>query len=353
MFSHTVAVLEKLRQTIANGGFPDGKLPSARQLCLRFGIGRGAMAVIVKTLEKEGVLLRTSARKFAIRSPHVKLSASRRILIVTHPYHRCGWGGTLQFQRPVLAREAAHNANMEAEIVVRAFSNLSYEHFQALLRREYGGVLFLELYHPGSVRELLKHRIPVVVSSPETAADIPCCRLDYRDVGRRGAYELIRAGHRRVGLVTGSAEQFIFDEMLRGFRGALAEESVPFAPELVAELDGKYGSPEDEKALAELFARPDRPTGILVARSNRLMAIETFCEAKGWKIPDDLSVIGFDNPAWPGIEAGNLTMLNDASQEIDAEAVRMLGRWIASGERPPDSIRNAVLTCRGSVTLPR
>lgn len=335
MFSKTLTALNRLREDLLAGKFKSPVLPSGRQLCQRYQVGRGAIKVITNILLQEELLYRISEKKLGITSGNIQRSPNK-LLVISHPYLRYGWAGNIAFERQKTVTAAAAERGFEVEFATKEFTNLDYEEFQKLRDQQYSGVLFLELYHRKTVQELQKNHIPVLISGVEENGDLPCCRMDYRQIGRLATYELIRKGHRRIGVITGSLEKFIFQEILRGIKGAMAEEDVVFDPELTAEVTGQYGVVEDEVAVLNLLDNPQPPTGIIALRKNRIMLLQSLCRRRNMNIPQDVSIIGFDTPDWPGIEANDLTMINDDALTLDKIAVNMLINRI-NNVHAPDS----------------
>ncbi len=351
MFNKTQKALTALREDILQKKYAGTELPSARKLCTIYNVGRGAMKVILSELQQEQLLFPLSERKLGINHKHSS-AKKRKLLVISHPFLSYGWAGNISFERKSIVTDAALSRGVEVEFTTKDFINLNYMEFQQLQARHYSGVLFLELYHRETVLELLKNNIPVMISGVEENGDLPCCRLDYRQVGRLAAYELIRQGHQRIGVVTGSLQKFIFQEILRGIRGAMAEEFLTFDPELTAEISGQYGMVEDEVTLLKLLDTPRPPTGIIALRRNRIMLLQNICRQRNINIPQDISIVGFENPDWPGIAANDLTMVNDAILQLDKLTVNMLIDWISTGKAPESMIVAPTLHPGSSIRNP-
>lgn len=118
----------------------------------------------------------------------------------------------------------------------------------------------------------------------------------------RGGYtqaaHLLALGHRRIGIV--SLNPVLRASVLRGagFRTAFAEVGVPFDPEL--DRPGFVGPIESERIVAyeagrDLLSRPDRPTAIICGNDKIAMQIYAAAASLGLSIPQDLSVMGYDD----------------------------------------------------------
>ncbi|WP_438354739.1 LacI family DNA-binding transcriptional regulator [Microbacterium sp. CJ88] len=186
--------------------------------------------------------------------------------------------------------------------------------------------------------------IPVVVVEGDAGSDVPQIRLDNREAQRQAAHHLRGLGHTRVAVVTLP----LTDERARGWVGADAEAAItvdvtrdrlagardvyPDAP-----LWASASSSIDEGVTAgrALFAGPDRPTAVL-AQSDLLAAgVIRAAEEGGLRVPDDVSVTGFDGVVVDGLAPYSLTTLVQPASEKgraagDAVAAMLDGRDAAS-----------------------
>lgn len=111
--------------------------------------------------------------------------------------------------------------------------------------------------------------------------------------GRTATERLLRAGHRRIGLITGQTGVEGASERLRGYRQALASRDIGFDPKLV--YPGNWQPDSGFSGTKVLMAQAAPPTAIFCA--NDLMAVgclEALREL-GLSIPGDVAVIGFDD----------------------------------------------------------
>ena len=104
---------------------------------------------------------------------------------------------------------------------------------------------------------------------------------------------LLSLGHRRIGYISGRAELESSNRRLMGYRAALEKAGIPIDEKLIA--SGDYTTETGIQCARELLSLDHPPTAIFA--SNDQMAIGVFQVAQelGLRIPDDLSVIGFDN----------------------------------------------------------
>ncbi|MCB0199231.1 MAG: LacI family DNA-binding transcriptional regulator [Caldilineae bacterium] len=143
---------------------------------------------------------------------------------------------------------------------------------------------------------------------------------------------LVSLGHRRIGFITGALDLTSGVDRLTGYRQAAANHGLDDDPALVAE--GDYHQPSGHAAAQALLSLPHRPTAIFAANDAMAFgAMEAIREA-GLRIPDDMSVMGFDDtPQAAGVSPA-LTTIRQPLEEMGRQAVQMLLTYIEDPERP-------------------
>jgi LacI family transcriptional regulator len=148
---------------------------------------------------------------------------------------------------------------------------------------------------------------------------------------------LIDLGHRRIGYLTNSDEASSVRERVRGYRRALEEAGIPFRPEDVFTYMTQSGNSEVyEDGVARYFLElPEPATGVCTVNDVAAMALHAAFLRQGQRIPDDISVAGFDG--WlerlPG--GGYLTTAFQDFERIGLLAARLMLDRIESGRREP------------------
>ena len=201
--------------------------------------------------------------------------------------------------------------------------------------------------------------IPVVVIEGDAGEGIPKIGLDNREAQRQAASHLRALGHERVAVVALpvragwergwiDADETITVDVTRE-RLAGAREVFPDAPAFAA-----AGSFIDEGLAAgrELFARPaSRPTAV-IAQSDLLAAgVIRAAEEAGLRVPEDVSVTGFDGVVVDGLAPYQLTTLVQPAAEKGRAAGLAVAAMLAGG--PAASIRFTCVFREGNTTGPR
>ncbi len=166
---------------------------------------------------------------------------------------------------------------------------------QVSRRRPLGVILLFSSISAVDMRRLRSRRIPFVVVDParEPGLDVPYVGAQNWAGGVAAAQHLIDLGHRSIAAITGPEQQLCARARLSGFRFALEMAGVEYRPEFV-----KWGTfhPEAGRELGlELLRLPDRPTAIFAGADQQAAGVYQAAGELGLRIPQDLSVLGFDD----------------------------------------------------------
>jgi len=104
---------------------------------------------------------------------------------------------------------------------------------------------------------------------------------------------LLGLGHKRIGFISGRAELESSNRRLMGYRAALETAGIPIDEKLIA--SGDYTTETGISGARELLALENPPTAIFASNDQMAMGVFQLAEELGIRIPEDLSVIGFDN----------------------------------------------------------
>lgn len=171
-----------------------------------------------------------------------------------------------------------------------------------------------------------------------------------RGGGRMLAELLVSAGHRTFGYIAGFEGASTQRDRELGFREGLA--AAGFA--LAAREVGNFVYEEAQAAARLMFSGPDRPEAVFVANDHMAFAVMDVLRFElGLRVPEDVSVVGYDDvpPArWP---AYNLTTVQQNVDEMVAETVTTLMDSIAfKAVEPRRVVLEGKLVVRGSARLP-
>ncbi len=157
---------------------------------------------------------------------------------------------------------------------------------------------------------------------------------------RQGAFDattyLIGLGHRRIGFITGNQEMGCSRERLIGYKEALQIAGLACQSELVRE--GNFHAPLAYQHTRDLLALAEPPTAIFAANDVSAFGVMDAVRDTGLRIPDHVSVVGFDDI--PGAQSANppLTTVCQPLRDMGRAATRMLLGFIEDPNRGVERI---------------
>ncbi|MBX5459219.1 MAG: LacI family DNA-binding transcriptional regulator [Thermogemmatispora sp.] len=205
-----------------------------------------------------------------------------------------------------------------------------------------GAILVLAQGQSDRLDELRRHRIPFVVVDHrgELGPDVPSVGATNWAGGRAATEYLLSLGHRRIAIIAGWPNLRCSQDRIAGYRAALEEAGLPIEPELIR--PGEFRQQTGYDQTCALLALPQPPTAIFAGSDLQAMGVYAALRAHGLRVPDDVSVVGFDDVPIATMVSPTLTTIRQPLAEMGRMATTMLLRLIA-GE-PLDSMRIELAT---------
>jgi LacI family xylobiose transport system transcriptional regulator len=203
----------------------------------------------------------------------------------------------------------------------------------ALARRPTGVIaVFSDLSEAGE--QLRSRGIPFAVVDPagEPLHDTPSIGATNWNGGLTATRHLLALGHRRIGVIGGPADVLCSRARVDGFRAGMDEAKVSIDPTLISH--GPFEVDEGIAAGRRLLGRRDRPTAIITGNDLQALGVYQAAREARLHIPDDLSVVGFDDLPIARWVSPPLTTVRQPLVEM-AEAAAELVLALARGEEPP------------------
>lgn len=205
---------------------------------------------------------------------------------------------------------------------------------------------------PASLYELARSGPVVLVDEQIPGMDLPAVVCNSRRGAREVAAHVLEAGHRRIAVIGGPAALWTAQQRLAGYREALAGAGLD--PDSVRVLTGDYRQASGAQAAGEVLAAPagERPTALLCA--NDLMAIGAMqrCRELGLRVPEDVSVVGFDDLPYAQLLTPRLTTVRQPAHDMGFRAATALLDSLEDKETGPFEQLPVEVQVRDSVGPP-
>ena len=200
------------------------------------------------------------------------------------------------------------------------------------------GLLLVLPRDPGAYLETLRqHRFPhVLIDHRGGDEEAPAVAAANWQGAYKAAEHLIELRHRRIGFITGAMDQICSQDRLAGYETALADHGITFAPKLVYE--GNFFQPLGYAGASALLELPHPPTAIFASNDVSAFGVMEAVREHGLRIPDDVSVLGFDDIPQAAHVHPPLTTVQQPLEEMGRTATRMLLEHIQDPLRPPERV---------------
>jgi LacI family transcriptional regulator len=202
---------------------------------------------------------------------------------------------------------------------------------QNLRARASDGVIFVTSDVTAPVHsELRRLSIPVVVVDPAGGADadVPAIGATNWAGGRSATEHLVSLGHRRIGLIAGPKLLMCSRARLDGYRAAL--DAAGIDEQLIVQGDFMHES--GYAGCGQLLDAPDPPTAIFASSDTMALGAYEAARRRGLRVPDDLSIVGFDDLPESRWSSPPLTTVRQPLAEMGGLAARTALR-MARGEQ--------------------
>lgn len=140
--------------------------------------------------------------------------------------------------------------------------------------------------------------------------------------GREAAEYLYQLGHRRIAYLGSDSSLMFSADRKAGYQLALASHQLPLRPEYCVEV--KNVSENNEEAIRGLLMQKDRPTAILVSDDILAVSLERVCLENHLAIPEDLSIISFNNSLFARLTSPQLTSIDIGAGQLGSEAASQI-----------------------------
>lgn len=257
--------------------------------------------------------------------------------------------------------------------VVRGIEDVAYQHGYSLVlcnsdedpekeklyvnvmrSEEVAGVILASASEANpQVDDLLAYNIPVVAIDREIKDRSIDAVLAANIEGARSAVtHLIGLGHRHIGFIGLPLTRTPGKERHAGYLRALREHNLPVTPDFIRISDAKQQGGHD--SARDLLASQPGITALFVANNLMTLGALDAIRARGLRIPDELSIIGFDDMPWASLLQPPLTAIAQPTYELGQRAAELLLARLNARDKPVTREHlPTTLVVRGSTSKPR
>ncbi|OIJ18227.1 catabolite control protein A [Anaerobacillus alkalidiazotrophicus] len=202
-----------------------------------------------------------------------------------------------------------------------------------LLEKQVDGIVFMgSQITEEHVEQFKRSPVPIVLSATvDPGKEFPSVNINYEQAAYDAVKFLIENGHTKVAMLSGSLEDPVNGyQKYAGYRRAIEEANITFNDDYVVIGDYTYDS--GIEAMEMFLGLNERPTAIFAGTDEMALGIIHGAQDKGYNVPNDIEVIGFDNTRLAAMVRPTLTSVVQPMYDIGAVSMRLLTKYMNKEE---------------------
>lgn len=223
------------------------------------------------------------------------------------------------------------------------FQNALNAALHTLLSSQMAGIIYIGA-HPRDVSRLLPRMdIPLIYLFSYTDGETPYINTDFFQGAALATEHLIQKGHRRIALVCGPVNSIPAHQRLSGYQETLMKYGLTFYPEYI--LSGDWSIDSGYAAGRKILSMERLPTAALCMNDNMALGIIRYLRQQGRRVPEDLSIIGFDSTVLVDCIDPPLTSVHIPFFEMGRRAMEGILTQLSVKEPPGPGEAACLLPC--------
>lgn len=197
------------------------------------------------------------------------------------------------------------------------------------------GLILLTARTDQKILEELSQDYPVVLACEYyEGTKLPSVSIDNVSSARKATEYLISLKHKRIGHISGPLNVVVGRDRCKGFHQAMAKHGLSVDPSLVQE--GEFSFESGFNLMMKFLSLEEPPTAIFAGNDEMAMGAVKAATSKGYRVPEDLSVVGFDDIKFASIFEPALTTIVQPTFDMGQKAMHLLLRLINNEELEKD-----------------
>lgn len=310
------------------------KIQSERELSVELGASRTTIRNAVLSLTRKGIFERVTGQgTFVKRIPYKDVDSPKaqaktgnigyiickektvRIPLLQEAFYFDVFSG--------IAEVAAKNGRDVLFAYVDDFNPEESEHVETFLKKV-DGVIIEEAFNVPFLDRIKTQGTPAVLFAPTAYVEgFDIITMNVRKGMKKAVEYLCSIGHSKIGIINGPLHLETAQQRFQGWQDAMREHVGDASEELIGGGKG-WTADHGYHAMQELLQRQPRPTAVVCA--NELLAFGAMSAISeiGLKVPDDVSIIGFDDTYMAGLSNPPLTSMKIYSRQMANTATKRL-----------------------------
>lgn len=307
---------------------------TSRDVAKMAGVSRTTVSLVLNNVQ--GIQISPETRQKVIQAakelgyvPDAMAQAlvSRRTkaigLVLTRTHHHIATDAFLpKIISGLLTTAKQHNIRILIDWVETEHQESAYFEL-ARAKRIDGMILSTPRLDDKAIRALESADIPTVLMGSVVGSTLPFVDVDNVAAAEKAASYLIELGHREIACISNAPPEYTAaPERVQGFRNAMARAGVPVNERLICYAD--FDPESGYRSMKSLLESGERFTAAFVASDNVAIGAKSALREAGLRIPDDVSLVGFDDIPWARYSDPPLTTIRLPAEALAQQACSLL-----------------------------
>ncbi len=208
-------------------------------------------------------------------------------------------------------------------------AQLEQSKLEFLMEKQVDGILVVSYGgSAGYIEELMKGKVPVVLLDRMLkGVNCDCVLADNLNASYQAVEELIKRKHKRIGIIIGAMDTYTAEQRRQGYIRVHQDYQLPIDERLI--VAGNYTVETGYKAFETLWALEERPSAVFITNYEMTIGAIMMINDRGIVIPEDVSLIGFDNIQMAKVVKPSLSVVEQPMAEMGQVAAKLMLKRLA------------------------
>ena len=340
--------------------FLQRKRVTSKDVAEKVGVSRTTVSLVLNNVQ--GIQISSETRQKVIDAANelgyvpdatAQALVSRRTkaigLVLTRSQHHIATDAFLpKIISGLLTTAKKHNVRMLVDWVETEHQDSAYFEL-ARAKRIDGMILSTPRLNDAALKALENVDTPTVMMGSIAGSKLPFVDVDNTKAAEKAVSYLIGLGHRKIACISNAPPEYTAaPERVMGFKNVLTQMDIPINEDLIryADFDPESGY----ECMTSLLKTGKKFTAVFVASDNVAIGAKSALREAGWRIPEDVSLIGFDDIPWAKYSDPPLTTIKLPADSLAQSACTLLLDLIKDrgGEKQTQIILDTELIIRKS-----
>lgn len=319
------------------------KRVTSKDVAQKVGVSRTTVSLVLNNVQ--GIQISPETRQKVINAAKelgyvpdamAQALASRRAkaigLVLTRTQHHIATDAFLpKIISGLLTTAKKHNVRILIDWVETEHQESAYFEL-ARAKRIDGMILSTPRLDDKALKSLETVDIPTVMMGSIAGSNLPFVDVDNAKAAEKATSYLISLGHREIACISNAPPEYTAaPERVAGFKNALLKNDLPINENLICYAD--FDPESGYECMKALLKRSKKFTAVFVASDNVAIGAKAALREKGMHIPDDMSLIGFDDIPWAKYSDPPLTTIQLPAESLAQNACTLLLNLIKNKSR--------------------